>query len=222
MIFRSKKKMQDGFHREALPHLDALYTAARYMTKDPRDAEDLVQETFLKAFRFFHRYKPGTNCKAWLFRILTNTHINRNRGRRREYTYLEDADVGAEEQTPLGDKSAFYKNPEQSYLHDLVHEEVRQALESIPADVRTPVVLADLQDFSYKEIAEIMDCPIGTVMSRLHRGRKLLRKKLHRHAVAQGIIKDSGATPEGEAEGQGDAQPTSLAAFRARRSASAP
>lgn len=204
MIFRTRKRTQDDFHREALPHLDALFYAARYMTKDAQAAEDLVQETFLKAFRFFHRYKTGTNCKAWLFRIMTNTHINRQRGKKKELSYIENADVESNHDVPLSETSAFYKNPEQGYLHGLVHDEVKSALNSLPSDFRAAVVLADLQDFSYKEIAEVMDCPIGTVMSRLHRGRKLLQKRLRSHAVEQGIIEDD--------------RVTSLDAYRTRRS----
>ena len=188
MIFRTKKRKKDDFHAEALPHMDALYYAAVYMTKDTREAEDLVQETLLKAFRFFHRYEPGTNCKAWLFRIMTNTHINRNRGKHREFSYLENVDVEGSAEEPIGDNSSFYKNPEQGYLHQMVHDEVKRALESLPTDFRTVVVLADLQDFAYKEIADIVGCPIGTVMSRLHRGRKMLQRKLRRYATEQGII----------------------------------
>jgi RNA polymerase sigma-70 factor (ECF subfamily) len=179
------------------------------MTRDDRDAEDLVQETLLKAYRFFHRYKPGTNCKAWLFRIMTNTHINRTRGKVREFTLLEEVDHDTVDMIPKSDASAFYQNPEQGYLHSLVHEEVRNALEALPEDFRTPVILADLQDFSYKEIAEILECPIGTVMSRLHRGRKLLQKKLRSYAVERGILK---ASPLDESS-----EPASLDAYRARR-----
>lgn len=208
MIFGAKQRKKDAFHREAVPHLDALYYAAVYMTKDARDAEDLVQETFLKAFRFWHRYKEGTNCKAWLFRIMTNTHINRNRGKKREFSYIENVDAPAHESDPISDNSAFYKDPEQGYLHGLVHDEVKRALDSLAPDFRAVVVLADLQDFSYKEIADIMECPIGTVMSRLHRGRKMLQKKLRRYATDRGIL---------EAEPSDKGGVTSLDAFRASR-----
>ena len=185
-----------------MPHVDSLYYAAVYMTKDARDAEDLVQETLLKAYRFWHRYKEGTNCKAWLFRILTNTHINRNRGKKREMTLLEDVDIESSDRAPMADQSAFYKDPEAGYLHDRIHPKVKAALESLPDDYRTVVVLSDLQDFAYREIAEIVGCPIGTVMSRLHRGRKMLQKKLRGHAVSTGVL-----APE----------PTSLDAYRARK-----
>ena len=222
MIFRSHSpsRSQDDFHREALPHLDALYGAAVYMTKDARDAEDLVQETFLKAYRFFDRYKPGTNCKAWLFRIMTNTHINRNRGKHREFSLIDNIDIDSGDEDPIHEHSEFYKDPEQGYLHRLVHAEVKDALDSLPADFRNVVILADLQDFAYKEIAEIIDCPIGTVMSRLHRGRKLLQKRLRAHAIAQGIIP---ATPREESPGGTEGgKLASLDQYRARRAATTP
>ncbi|MFT5434908.1 MAG: RNA polymerase sigma-70 factor (ECF subfamily) [Myxococcota bacterium] len=212
MIFGRQKKARNSFDLEAVPHLDALYYAAVYMTKDPREAEDLVQETMLKAFRFWDRYKKGTNCKAWLFRILTNTHINRNRGKHREFSYLENVDVESSEEQPISDASAFYKGPEAGYLHDRIHPDVKAAIDSLPEDFRTAVVLADLQDFSYKEIAEIVECPIGTVMSRLHRGRKMLQKKLRSHAIAQGIVQaEPAVSPKTGTE------PTSLDAYRQRR-----
>ncbi len=212
MIFgKSTPRRQDSFHTEALPHLDALFNAATYLTRDTREAEELVQETLLKAYRFWSRYKAGTNCKAWLFRILTNTHINRNRNRRRDLVYLDSVDgEGAADDVGLADTSGFYRDPEADYLYGLVHDDVRNAVEALPEDFKVPVVLVDLQDFSYKEVAEIMECPIGTVMSRLHRGRKLLQKKLRGRAVEAGIVADS---PETE-----PVEPASLDAYRQRRS----
>ena len=214
MIFRSRKRRKDDFHQEVMPHLDALYYYARYLTKDVRDAEDLVQETFTKAFRFFHRYKVGTNAKAWLFRIMMNTHINRQRGKKRQFSFLDNVDVGESEELKISDNSSYYRDPETQYVDNLLHDEVKRALESIPEDFRVAVVLSDLQDFSYKEIAEIMDCPIGTVMSRLHRGRKMLQKKLRAYATERGIL------PKNES-GEAGEKPTSLADYRAKRSASA-
>ena len=211
MIFGSKSartRGQDAFHSEAIPHLDALYSAASFLTRDPREAEDLVQETFLKAYRFFHRYRPGTNCKAWLFRILANTHINRNRGRHREPTSVDSVDIEVSEFNSIAEDSAFYRGPEAGYVDGLVHDDVRAALDALPEDFRLPVVLVDLQELSYKEVAEIMDCPIGTVMSRLHRGRKILQRKLRARAIELGVLPEQ-SEPEPE--------PASLEAYRARR-----
>ena len=204
MIFSSRRSKSDSFHKEALPHLDALYYAALYMAKDTRDAEDLVQETLLKAFRFWHRYQQGTNCKAWLFRILTNTHINRNRGKHREFSFIDNVDVEPSDDAPLSQASGFYKGPEDGYLHELVHDNVKEAILSLPDDFRLAVVLSDMHDFSYKEIADVMDCPIGTVMSRLHRGRKMLQKKLRQHATDVGVL-------------EAERSPTSLAEYRERK-----
>ncbi len=224
MIFRSRRRQRDAFHAEALVHLDALYNSARYMTRDERDAEDLVQETLLKAYRFFDRYQRGTNCKAWLFRIMTNTHINRQRGKAKQFTFIDNVDVdGGVDATPINEASAFYKDPEHSYLHGLVHDQVKAALDSLPDDYRTTVVLADLQDFAYKEIAEIMDCPIGTVMSRLHRGRKMLQKKLYAHAVETGVLEAGPLDGSSESkEARGQRAVTDLDAYRrSKRTASA-
>lgn len=214
MIFGGRQRQEDkGFQEEALVHLDAIFYAARYMTRDAQEAEDLVQETFLKAFRFWHRYQKGTNCKAWLFRILTNTHINRNRGKVKQFTFLDNVDIEPAGAVPISDVNAFYKSPEAGYLHQLLHDDVVKAIEALPEDFRIPVILADLQDFSYQEIADIMECPIGTVMSRLHRGRKALRKKLRRYAEDAGYIQSE--------EEAGAKKPTSLADYRAKRTASA-
>ena len=125
-----------------------MYYAALYMTKDQREAEDLVQETLLKAFRFWHRYQKGTNCKAWLFRILTNTHINRNRGKHREFSFIENVDVEPSDETRISENSTYYKGPEDQYLHGLVHDDVKAAIMSLPDDFRMAVVLSDLHDFS--------------------------------------------------------------------------
>jgi RNA polymerase sigma-70 factor (ECF subfamily) len=206
MIFSGAKKNQDDFHAEAVPHMDALFSAALYMTRDRSDAEDLVQETFVKAYRFFHRYKRGTNCKAWLFRIMTNTHINRNRGKKREFSFIDNVDADIDT-NPITENSSWYKNPEQTYLHGLVHDDVKAALDSLPPEFRLVIVLSDLQGFSYKEVAELVDCPIGTVMSRLHRGRKLLQRRLKKYAKDAGYFEVE--APENN--------PTSLEDYRKRR-----
>ena len=177
------------FERDAMPFLDQLYGAAMRMTRNPADAEDLVQETYLKAFAAFSSFTAGTNLKAWLFRILTNTYINIYRKKQRQpfQTGTDDLTDGqlhdAESHTSAGLKSA-----ESVALDRLADVDVVEALAKMPEDFRMAVYLADVEGFSYKEIAEIMDTPVGTVMSRLHRGRKLLRGLLEDYAIERGLI----------------------------------
>lgn len=187
----SQEKQYAAFYEEAVPHLDALYATALRMTKSEATADDLVQETMLKAFRYFDKYEKGTNCKAWLFKILTNTFINRYRKGQKRKEYLVDDDY-----RPLQERAeAPKRNPyvddidaEEELFHKFFGDEVKAALEDMPVDFRMVVLLADLQDFAYKEIAEIMDCPIGTVMSRLYRGRRMLQTALAEYAREQGFI----------------------------------
>ncbi len=209
---RAEDKARRGFEAEALVHMDALYSGALYMTRNKSEAEDLVQEAFLRAFRFWHRYEPGTNCKAWLFRIMTNTFINRSRKRKKAFSLIEEADTDSVSDG-LYQGSAFYNTPEAAYLGGLMPEHVKEAIERLPDNFRIPVVLADLQDFSYKEIAEIMDCPVGTVMSRLFRGRKRLQEELFGYAIERGIID--------ERDARGEDGAISLDAYRARKKAAA-
>jgi RNA polymerase sigma-70 factor (ECF subfamily) len=181
------------FEDLALRHLDALYAAALRLTKSDRDAEDLVQDTFLRAYRFFDKFERGTNIKAWLFRILTNTFINRYRRSVKERSIVEGAEREAVHARIVSRDSADHaRDPEQHFFDRLLSDDVLRAVDALPIDFRMVVILADLQEFSYKEIAEILDVPVGTVMSRLYRGRRLLQKALTSYAVASGVVGDAG------------------------------
>ena len=216
-----RRPLQADFEREALPHLPALYGAALRMTRDAKDAEDLVQEALLRAYRFFDTFEPGTNCKAWLFRILTNVFCNQYREREREHVVMTEAESSsANLEQFLSGAGAEARDSETALLGRMVSADVEKALAAVPPDVRLAVVLADLEDFSYKEIAEIMDCPAGTVMSRLYRGRKILQGLLYDYAVEQGIISGEGRTPGDGAKAEGaGGQTLDLDAFRRQKRA---
>jgi RNA polymerase sigma-70 factor, ECF subfamily len=179
---------RERFEAEVLPQLDRLYSAALRYTRNPTDAEDLVQETVAKAYRSFHQFRPGTNLRAWLYRILHTTYISmyRKAQRRPQESLKEELDDYSffDEIARSGGRSA-----EREVLEELTSEEVRAALADLPETFRVAVYLADVEGFAYKEIAEIMDTPVGTVMSRLHRGRKALQKALAEYARTRGLIR---------------------------------
>jgi RNA polymerase sigma-70 factor (ECF subfamily) len=187
---REEGRRPDAFEEEALSFLDALYRTALRMTKDPDEAADLVQETYIRALRFRHQFAAGTNLKAWLFRILTNTFINlyRRKAARPQFTDVDGLDefVLYNRMAELRSPSSG-TDPEREVLDGLMDAEVKQALDDLPEHFRTAVILADIEGFSYKEIAGILHIPIGTVMSRLHRGRRFLQRRLYEHAKQHGI-----------------------------------
>ena len=181
---------QAAFADQAMEFAPQLYAAAMRMTRNRADAEDLVQETYLKGFRSFHTFNEGTNLRAWLFRILTNTYINKYRKQQRGF---DESDLGDIEDLYLYKRMGTFedasigRSAEESLMTMLPDDEVKQALKNLPENFRLPVILADVEGFAYKEIAEILEIPIGTVMSRLHRGRKAMQKALHDYAAARGL-----------------------------------
>ncbi|MEN9645689.1 MAG: hypothetical protein RL238_2358 [Actinomycetota bacterium] len=177
------------FTQDAMQHAGQLYSAAMRMTRNRSDAEDLVQETYLRAYRGFHGFEEGTNLRAWLFRILTNTYINsyRSKQRRVQETELNDVeDLYLYRRISNVDQAS--RSAEDTLFDLFTDDEVKAALEDLPENFRLPVLLADVEEFSYKEIAEMLDIPIGTVMSRLHRGRKAMQRALADYATNRGIL----------------------------------
>lgn len=187
-IFR-KRRERASFDQEAMPHLDALYAFAMHLSRNREDAEDLLQETYVKALHNWHRYEEGTNCRAWLFRIMTNTFYNVARARKRRPQVETDALPEVEWQIAESySDTGMYRPLEEIVLDGLMSKHMQAALDSLPDDFRTVLLLADLHDFSYKEIAEVCECPVGTVMSRLYRARRAMQRKLMEHAITEGVI----------------------------------
>jgi RNA polymerase sigma-70 factor, ECF subfamily len=190
------------FEQSALPLLDNLYGAAMRLTRDPAEAEDLVQDSMVRAYRFWSTFKQGTNIKAWLFTILRNTFINGYHRRGRTRSFQSDVNAQMRSLGPtvaVGNSGSQPPGPDEALLSRITHARIREALDSLPPDYRVAVTLADLEGLSYKEIAEVMDCPIGTVMSRIYRGRKILHKLLYDHARELGMVSE-GDPPAGERE----------------------
>jgi RNA polymerase sigma-70 factor, ECF subfamily len=192
---------QAVFAEQAMEHMSSLYAAALRMTRNPADAEDLVQETYLKAYRGFGGFEQGTNLKAWLYRILTNTFINQYRSKKRR---PDETDLGEVEDLylyrRLGGLEAAQagRSAEDELMDFFTDSEVKDAIEELPEQFRIAVLLADVEGFSYKEIAEIVDIPIGTVMSRLHRGRKALQKRLYLFATERGLTPRAGGNDDAD------------------------
>lgn len=193
---KSALKKKQEFEAEAMPHLETMYQAAYHLTRDPTAAEDLVQEACLQAFRFWDKYQKGTNCRAWLLRILRNLYINQYRRKaqqpvRVDYTELDRYYSQVVESAVVNAQ----RDPSEELFDNLIDEEIVRALDQLPEEFRQVVILSDLQELTYKEIADILDCPVGTVRSRLSRGRKLLQALLHEFAVKGGFIREEQSTP---------------------------
>jgi len=184
---QQKSAKHRAFEKEALPHANLLYNYALRMTNNRADAEDLLQETFLKAFRFWDQYQQGTNIRAWLFRILKNSFINRYRKESKEPETVDFDDVQNYYTSPR-DGAAEPAGGRQNWFSNLLEDDVAGAIAQLPDDFRTVVILCDIEGLTYEEIAEFVSVPLGTVRSRLHRGRKLLREKLVEYARARGYV----------------------------------
>ncbi|MCL4547596.1 MAG: sigma-70 family RNA polymerase sigma factor [Bacteroidetes bacterium] len=175
------------FEKEAVPHMDAVYNFALRMTGDEDDADDLVQETFLKAFRFFDKFEKGTNCKAWLFRILKNSYINDYRKQTKEPDKVDYEDVQNFYENIKSDQIEM-QHYEQDAFTNLLDDEISSAITDLPEDFRTVIILSDIEGFTYEEIADFVDIPVGTVRSRLHRARKMLYAQLYDYAKDKGFV----------------------------------
>ncbi len=189
MVFNKGKKLREAFEKEALPYLDALYGTALRLTQDEQNAEDLVQDAMVKAFRFYEQFEKGSNIKAWLFRVLITTFYNTCRKNRNIQRLHNEAELEPNHDAFLSEASTSWQMTESTVLDRLVTEKLHALLEEIPEDFRMAVILCDLNGFGYKDIAEILNCPVGTVMSRVFRGRRMLQKKLYHYAVEQGYIR---------------------------------
>jgi RNA polymerase sigma-70 factor (ECF subfamily) len=183
-----------NFEAAAMPFVDALYNTAFRMTRNAEDAQDLVQETYLKAYKYYDKFEVGTNFKAWLFKIMKNTFINNYRKRQQAPPQSDFADIEESFESQVTDEARRIKDPEEELLEGVLDEDLQRAIDELPPDYRMVVLLADLEGFSYKEIADILEVPVGTVMSRLYRGRRLLEAAMLKFAREQGYLR-AGAEP---------------------------
>jgi RNA polymerase sigma-70 factor (ECF subfamily) len=189
VVPKALRKKQSEFEAEAVPHMDILYNFALRTTGNSDDAQDLLQETLLKAYRFWDKYEKGTNIRAWLFRIMKNSYINRYRKEMREPGMVDYEDV-ENFYDSIRDDSTDTNDLQKKLYSNMLSDEVTKALQSLPEDFRTVVILCDIEGLTYEEIAEFLNCPIGTVRSRLHRGRKMLQEKLFDYARERGLFDD--------------------------------
>lgn len=188
-LTKEEVQKQEDFEDEIIPHLDAMYNFALRLTSDPSDAEDLVQDTIVKAFRFFSSYEKGTNAKAWLFRILKNSYINNYRKKSKQPNQVDYDEVSTFYETIRAERTDT-SDLEDKMFRDLIDDDISAALEELPEDFRTVVLLCDVEGFTYEEIANMLDVPIGTIRSRLHRGRNLLKAQLKDYAEKRGYQQD--------------------------------
>jgi RNA polymerase sigma-70 factor, ECF subfamily len=188
-LTKQEIRKQADFNEEIIPHLDALYNFGLRLTTDPNDAEDLVQDTIVKAYRFFSSYEKGTNAKAWLFRILKNSYINNYRKKSKKPQEVDYDEVATFYETIRAERTET-SDLEDKMFRELIDDDLSKALEEIPEDFRTVVLLCDVEDFTYEEIANMLDVPIGTIRSRLHRGRNLLKAQLMDYATKRGYTHD--------------------------------
>jgi len=188
-LTKKEIQKQKDFEEEIVPHLDAMYNFGLRLTSDPNDAEDLVQDTIVKAFRFFNSYEKGTNAKAWLFRILKNSYINNYRKQSKQPNQVDYDEVSSFYETIRADRTDT-SDLEDRMFRELVDDDISNALEELPEDFRTVVLLCDVEGFTYEEIANMLDVPIGTIRSRLHRGRNLLKAQLMEYAEQRGYKPD--------------------------------
>lgn len=216
-MWKKSNRRRKEFEKAALEHLDTLYGVALRLTRNEQNAEDLVQDTYVRALRFYDNFEWGTNIRAWLLRILTNTFINKYRRAQKERQLAEQNELSPAHEGLMSNQALSHlQDPESQVMSSLIRTELAHAVDELPEDFRIPVVLADIYGFSYREIAEIQNCPIGTVMSRLHRGRKALQSRLMDQAIASGVVKPEPKSVSTQEQKKLN-EPTNLQEYRQRR-----